>query len=225
MSETVSTTPQLETVKLGALVAGFRFLIAFIMLGSLAWQITDRIAHSLFRPGEYYAYFTIDSSLIEAGVLAFAGLAALRGIPESKRLGVWRLCAVTFAVVVAIIYNAMLRGGAPDIRDAGYNWPVLPNELLHVWGPVLILVDWLIFSKQTRLALRNFGWVAAFPILWLAFSLTRGFTGGWFAYWFLDPAQVGASGMLIYILAITVFMLGVGAGMLGLLKVVNRKTN
>jgi len=225
MSNSVSTTPQLEIVKRGALVAGFRFFIAFIMLGSLAWQITDRIAHSLFRPGEYYAYFTIDSSLIEAGVLAFAGLAALRGIPESKRLGVWRLCAVTFAVVVAIIYNAMLRGGAPDIRDAGYNWPVLPNELLHVWGPVLILVDWLIFSKQTRLALRNFGWVAAFPILWLAFSLTRGFTGGWFAYWFLDPAQVGASGMLIYILAITVFMLGVGAGMLGLLKVVNRKTN
>ena len=225
MSKTVSPAPKFEIVQRGALVAGFRFFIAFIMLGSLAWQITDRIAHSLFRPGEYYAYFTIDSSLIEAGVLAFAGWAALRGLPESKRLGVWRLCAVTFAVVVAIIYNAMLRGGAPDIRDAGYNWPVLPNELLHVWGPVLILIDWLLFSKQTRLPISKFGWVAAFPILWLAFSLTRGFTSGWFAYWFLDPAQVGASGMLIYILAITVFMLGVGIGMLSLLRVVNRKTS
>ena len=40
-------------------IGAFRWLVAAAFLYSIAWQITDRLAHDLFRPTEYFAYFSI----------------------------------------------------------------------------------------------------------------------------------------------------------------------
>ncbi|MFM6977671.1 MAG: Pr6Pr family membrane protein [Micrococcales bacterium] len=193
------------------LVGGIRVLVAVALLYAVVWQITDRLAHNLFRPAEYFSYFSIQGTLICAVVLAVSGVRAIKSMSETKLLTLTRLSTTVYVVVISVVYNALLRGGAGDIRDAGYNWPTVPNEIIHVWGPVLMLLDWLLIAGFTSVRLRASFWVVVYPIAWLAFSVTRGNIDGWWAYWFLDPTDKGGMPqMLTYIFGICVLMIALG---------------
>ena len=193
------------------IVAVFRWLAAATILSSVIWQVTDRLAHNLFRPAEYFSYFSIQGTLIAAVMLGYTGWLSWTGTPERKEVTIARVSATTYEIVIAVVYNALLRGTAGDVRDAGYAWPVIPNEIMHVWAAVLILLDWLIIAGYPKLRLKASLWVAVFPLAWLAFSVTRGIIGGWWAYWFLNPNEkAGVAGMLEYIGGITVLMIGLG---------------
>ena len=146
-----------------------------------------------------------------------------RGLSDTKWVTIARASATTYAIVIAVVYNALLRGSAGDIRDAGYNWPVVPNEIMHVWAAVLILVDWLLIAGYSKLRLRASLWVAVFPLAWLIFSVSRGMIDGWWAYWFLNPNEpAGVPGMLQYIGGITVLMIGLGFILIAIRKLVAR---
>jgi len=202
-----------------------RLALALAIFGSITWQVTDRLINNLFRPGEYFAYFTIQSSLISAVALVLAGVAAVRGLGESRRMTLVRLAAVTTLVLVGIVYNALLRGTAPAAADVGYDWPVAPNELLHVWAPILILVEWLLLPALIRLKLRSIFWVLLFPLAWLAFSVIRGVITGWWPYWFIDPTgEGGVASMLGYIFGIMFFFLVLAAISILLARLVGRFT-
>jgi hypothetical protein len=193
------------------IVAVLRWLAAATILSSVIWQVTDRLAHNLFRPGEYFAYFSIQGTLIAAVMLGYTGWLSWTGTPERKEVTIARVSATTYEIVIAVVYNALLRGTPGDVRDAGYAWPVIPNEIMHVWAAVLILLDWLLIAGYPKLRLKASLWVAVFPLAWLAFSVTRGIIDGWWAYWFLNPNEkAGVAGMLEYIGGITVLMIGLG---------------
>jgi hypothetical protein len=193
------------------IVAILRWLAAATILSSVVWQVTDRLAHNLFRPAEYFSYFSIQGTMIAGVMLAYTGWLSWTGTPEKRQVTIARVSATTYAVVIAVVYNALLRDSPGDIRDAGYAWPVVPNEIMHVWAAVLILLDWLILSGYGKLRLRASLWVAVYPLAWLAFSVTRGMLDGWWAYWFLNPNEdAGIPGMLQYIGGITVLMVGLG---------------
>ena len=46
-----------------------RVILGLIVLVSVVYQITDRLAHNVFRPGEYFAFFTIQTALMDVVVL------------------------------------------------------------------------------------------------------------------------------------------------------------
>ena len=193
------------------LVGGIRVLVAAALLSAIVWQITDRLTHNLFRPAEYFSYFSIQGTMICAVVLAVTGVRAWQGLSETKVLTLTRLSTTVYVVVISVVYNALLRGGAGDIRDAGYHWPVVPNEIIHVWGPIVMFLDWLLVAGFASIRLRASFWVVVYPIAWLAFSVTRGNLDGWWAYWFLDPTDKGGvSQMLMYIFGICVLMIALG---------------
>ena len=192
-------------------IGALRILIALALLGSVIWQVTDRLAHDLFRPAEYFAYFSIQGTLICAVMLAVTGVRSLQGLSDTKRITISRLSSTVYVVVIAVVYNALLRGLPGDVRDAGYNWPQVPNEIIHVWGPIFMLLDWLLVAGFSSIRLRAAFWVAVYPLAWLAFSVIRGMSDGWWAYWFLDPTDKGGvGGMLTYVFGITVLMIGLG---------------
>lgn len=192
-------------------VAVFRWLAAVTVFSAVVWQITDRVANNLFRPAEYFSYFSIQGTLIAAVLLGYTGWLAWMGIPEKRQVTIARVSATTYIVVIAVVYNALLRGTPGDIRDAGYEWPVIPNEIIHVWAAVIILLDWLLIAGFAQVRLRAALWVAVYPLAWLSFSVTRGIIDGWWAYWFLDPNdEGGVTQMLTYIAGITVLMVGLG---------------
>jgi hypothetical protein len=207
------------------IVAILRWLAAATILSSVVWQVTDRLAHNLFRPAEYFSYFSIQGTMIAGVMLAYTGWLSWTGTPEKRQVTIARVSATTYAVVIAVVYNALLRDSPGDIRDAGYAWPVVPNEIMHVWAAVLILLDWLILSGYGKLRLRASLWVAVYPLAWLAFSVTRGMLDGWWAYWFLNPNEdAGIPGMLQYIAGITVLMIGLGFVLIAVRKLISRFT-
>ena len=186
----------------------FRIAVGLAMIGSIAWQIQDRLIHDLFRPSEYFSYFTIDSSMIAAVTLVVGGYYALRHAQDTRLLTTVQLCVFSAAVVVSVVYNLLLRGMANDVRDGNYAWPVLPNEILHVWAPIFIAVEWLIVAGAVKLNFKKIWWVIAFPLLWLVFSIARGAITGWWAYWFINPNDPGGlTQMFTYIFGIMAFFL------------------
>lgn len=190
--------------------AFLRIGTSLAMFFSIIWQVTDRMANNVFRPTEYFAYFTIQTGLLSATVLLFAGIKALRSVNEDVRWAVARLSVVTYEIVVGIIYNLLLRGGAPDARDGDYNWPVLPNEILHVWAPILITLDWLLSTGMAKIAFKRVWWVLVYPIIWLVFMFLRGTVDSWFPYWFFSPIESSLTTIVTYIFAIMFFAIAVG---------------
>jgi hypothetical protein len=210
---------------LRALPSLLRFLISALLLGSIVWQIADRIVHNVFRPGEYFAYFTIQSSMVAAVTLAVAGWFTLSGKEETRLLALVRLSVACFASLTGIVYNLLLRGLPAPAADAGYNWPVIPNEVLHCWGPGLIALEFVVFAPKAALSLRAGLWVWAFPFAWLGFSVIRGLASGWWPYWFINPTgEGGISGMLAYVFGIMTFLYVLALVFLGLKKLRNSAT-
>jgi len=198
--------------KTNPLIGYLRILMALALFGSVYWQVSDRLAHNLFRPTEYFSYFTITSCLLSGVVLVIAGLGVLRNQPETKALTLARLTMAVSMVIVGVIYNALLANSAPDARDVGYAWPVLPNQVIHTYMPIVIFLEWLFTNTGVALKIKSAFWVLIYPLTWLAFSITRGYIQGWWAYWFIDP-QYGIGTMVTWIIAISVFFIVLSLGL------------
>ena len=194
-----------------------RTLLGLALVGSVIWQVADRIRVDLFRPTEYFAYFSITSAIFAGVVLLVSGLVLLRGKSESERLNIIRLIAVVSMIIVGVVYHALLGDSALDPRDYGYDWPRVPNAIIHTYAPVLIVVDYLISLKGPRPKLRQALWVVIYPLAWLGLSIIRGLSDGWWPYWFINPgSEGGVVGMLTYIAVIAAAFIVLGFIVLGL---------
>ena len=200
-----------------------RLALGLALIGSVTWQVTDRIANDLFRPAEYFAYFSIVTAIVDGLFLITTGFGLLLNIEDTKWVEVARLSLAVALIVVGVVYHALLAGAANDVRDGDYAWPVLPNEIIHTYAPILAVIEYLISVKAFRIRLRAFVWVAVFPLTWLVLSIVRGIATNWWPYWFINPnGEAGLGGMLTYISAITVFFLVLGLAVLGLKQVLRR---
>ena len=194
-----------------------RTLLGLALVGSVIWQVADRIRVDLFRPTEYFAYFSITSAIFAGVVLLVSGLVLLRGKSESERLNIIRLIAVVSMIIVGVVYHALLGDSALDPRDYGYDWPRVPNAIIHTYAPILIVVDYLISLKGPRPKLRQALWVVIYPLAWLGLSIIRGLSDGWWPYWFINPgSEGGVVGMLTYIAVIAAAFIVLGFIVLGL---------
>ena len=205
------------------LPASIRLITGFGLIGSVIWQVTDRTLNNNFRPFEYFAYFSIVGAVFAGALLLVTGVRAFKQLEEGKRLEIARLSLTVAMIVVGVVYHALLADVASDVRDGDYVWPVFPNEFIHTYGPVLIVIDYLLSNKEFKLRMRAAFWVVAFPLLWLTFSVIRGIITNWWPYWFINPNGEGVvSGMLSYIAAIAFFFIILGFAVLGLTKLVQR---
>lgn len=191
----------------------FRLGTGLALLTAIGWQIVDRVANDVFRPTEYFSYVTIQSSIL-AGVIFVVGAVRMwNWQKDSMVFSVARLSVTGFAVIVGVVYNLMLRDVAPNPLDANYEWPVIPNEILHVWGPILIVIDWFWSRRFVRMPASALKWIFVYPILWITFTVVRGYVDGWWPYPFLDPNEpAGVAGMLIYLAVILIFFSVVSIG-------------
>jgi hypothetical protein len=203
-----------------------RILTGSALIGSVAWQVTDRLANNNFRPGEYFAYFSIVTAIVAGSFLVATGLGLVQNREGSKKTEITRLSLTVAMIVVGVVYHLLLADAPGDVRDGDYVWPVLPNEIIHTYGPILIVIDYLLSHKAFRPKLRAALWVAVFPLTWLVFSVIRGLVTNWWPYWFINPNEEGGvPGMLTYIAAITSFFLILGFLVLGLKKLIQKVTS
>jgi cytochrome bd-type quinol oxidase subunit 2 len=194
-----------------------RTLLGLALLGSVFWQVADRVRVDLFRPTEYFAFFSITSAVLAGIVLLISGVALLRGKSESERQNIARLVAAVSMIIVGAVYHLLLGDSAIDPRDIGYDWPRIPNSIIHTYAPVLVALDYLFSVKGAKPRLRKALWVVIYPLAWLGLSLIRGLSDGWWPYWFINPgSEGGVIGMLTYIFAIAAAFIVLGFVVLGL---------
>jgi len=186
-----------------------RLLAGMALLATITIQITDRALNNAFDPWEYFSYFTIETSIINIGVLLVGGAMALRLQSDTVLFTTVRMTALTYAVVTAGVYNLLLRN-VPYEGFAGLSWP---NEVIHVWVPLFLLLDWLFAPGRPALPWSSLRLVLVYPVVWIIYTLMRGAASGGeiYPYPFLDPANGGWGSVAIYIVALSAVLLGLGA--------------
>src|SRR5690606_1309592 len=178
----------------------------------------------------FFSFFTILSNTAAALVLAWAAVRwftrRVRGAEatEPPALGVALACVSTYMIVTGIVYNTLLRGIPLPQGSEPIPWS---NEILHLVGPIFLLLDVLVGPGRRRLAWNRILIVIAVPLAWALYTLVRGpltvnpVTGDpwWYPYPFLDPhlQPWGYGGVALYIAAIAIvsalvawFVVGVG---------------
>jgi hypothetical protein len=188
-------------------VGVLRIVAALVVFATIATQITDRVMHDAFDPSEYFSYFTIQSGLITIVVFAVGGAMALRLPQDTVLFTTVRVSTLAYAVITAGVYNLLLRG-IPYEGFLGLQWP---NEVLHVWIPIVIVLDWLLSPGRPALPWSALRIAVIFPILWLVYTLVRGGFTGIYPYPFLDPATGGWGSVVAYIAALTAVIVGLVA--------------
>jgi hypothetical protein len=173
---------------------------------TLAFQIQDEVAHNALIPGHYFAYFTIQSSMINVVVLLAGGAYALSHARDTVVLSTLQQSAFCYAIVTAAVYNLLLRN-LPPTGYVGIQWP---NEVLHVWIPIFLFLDWIFGPGRARLPFRSLWVVVSYPLAWAAFTLVRGPFYGWYPYPFIDPAN-GIQSLVAYIAGLAVFFVILGS--------------
>ena len=189
------------------IVAVLRIVFGLVVFAMISWQIADRVIHNVFRPAEYFSYFTIQTCLAITVAFVASGIYAWTHASDTRVLTIVRVCIFAYAIVMLVVYNVLLRGTPPAAADAGYEWPVIPNEVIHVWAPIIIALDWFFTPGRFPLRLRAMWWALIYPLAWVAFSIVRGSLTGWWPYPFLDPnGPNGVVGVVVYVIGIAAFM-------------------
>ncbi len=169
----------------------------------------------------FFSFFTILSNVSAAIVLAWAaiwwlGRGRRGGAAEPPVLGVALACVSTYMIVTGVVYNTLLRGIQLPQGSEPIPWS---NEILHLVGPIFLLLDVLLAPARRRLPWSRILVVVAFPLAWAVYTLVRGpltvnpATGDpwWYPYPFLDPhlQPWGYAGVALYIVGIAILVAAV----------------
>ena len=171
-----------------------RVLLAAAALLAIAVQFRHSVIGNGFSALSFFSFFTIQSNLFAALLLALTGL---RG---SQGLDAWRGAATLYMSLTGLVYGVLLAGYQAQLQTT-IPWVDL---LLHRILPALAVADWLLLRPQQRLDWRTAAWWLLYPLLYLVYSLIRGPQVGWYPYPFLDPAAGGYAVVALYAGAIAV---------------------
>ncbi len=173
----------------------------------LALQLALILRNLDFAEGlwRFVGFFTILTNL-GAAIVASAVVA---GRTSGVGSALARLMAATSMLTVGIVYSLALRAlwsptGAQKVADV----------LLHDVAPLAWLALWLV-AAHTRYHWRDIGWALLPPLLYLAYALARGAIDGWYAYWFLNPAQQSPAGLATSVVVIMAGLAAMAAGLIG----------
>ncbi len=191
-------------------LAAAAIIVAIVGQFAQSWSMVPDRAFFFVN---FFSFFTILSNAVSAIVLLIGAWFSFtrRGDPDWYNLV--RACVVTYMATTLVVYNLLLREISLD-QATTVPWS---NEILHLWAPLYLIVDWVLAPGRRHVEWRRLWTIAIFPIAWVVYSMIRGALVGWYPYPFLNPAQpAGYGGVAVYVIAIASFILLVGAGIIAL---------
>ncbi len=196
-----------------------RAVMGLLILAAVAAQAQVTVARTLSLGRDlattmvnFFSYFTILSNLFCAVVLLCAAVWLARTSSKSRAglpMPLLLACASTYMIVTGLVYNLLLRGIVLD-QGATVPWS---NEVLHLFGPVYMLIEVLYAPQIRSLPWKAVALALVFPLLWLGYTFIRApfvtapTTGEswWYPYPFLDPHLQGGNGPVIgYVVGIAI---------------------
>ncbi|QZN86718.1 Pr6Pr family membrane protein [Cellulomonas sp. C5510] len=190
------TTPAVGATPPGRGVAPARVLHAVPALaagGGLVLEVGRALAEG---PGDagttterlvrLFSYFTIQSNLL---VLAASVLLVARPARTDRFPAVLHLDALLCVAVTGVVYHGVLADPSAASTPSGR----AADLLLHTVAPVATWLVWLLVGPRPRFGGGTAAWAVVYPLVWIAWTFTRGAATGWYPYPFLDVAAVGAA--------------------------------
>jgi hypothetical protein len=166
----------------------------------------------------FFSFFTIDSNVGTVIVFLIGAVLLIRGVGDDPQwFAVLRASVTSYMAVTGIVYNMLLRG--VNVSEGS----VLPwsNEVLHVVGPLLMVIDWLFAPGRRQLGWKVIWIIVVFPLVWAVYTMIRGPLAyndvldvpTWYPYPFLNPANSpeGYVSVAFYVVLIAAIIGGVGA--------------
>jgi hypothetical protein len=189
--------------------------LAFAALGvaAMAYQY-GAIVYSGREPENFFWFFTIQSNILAAAVLALTAT-----VPREARSPLFdavRGAGTLYIAITGVVFALLLAGRQEEVQTS-VEWV---DFVLHRLVPIVVVLDWLIDPQRHRLP----RWVAAawlaYPLAWFAATLLRGEIVDWYPYPFVDVGRVGYDGVL---LRAVVFVIAFALAAAALLWIGNRR--
>lgn len=150
----------------------------------------------------FFSFFTIlTNTLVTAYFL-------VRSVAPDSKAGAWAArpevgtALTVYILVVGVVYQAVLRGLVPL---AG--WGILADNIIHGLVPLYMLGFWLLFVAGQAVPLRTLPFWLLYPASYLAYTLLRGPSAGFYPYPFVDVAALGYGPVLRNCLVVLLVML------------------
>lgn len=200
------------------LALGFRILTLAIILTGIARITGVFTAEPTWGALRYYTVLSNLLCLVWVGILivrTLRDIAANGPRGHSTPSARWS-AAVMMAITVTMLVYLIILVPATFQQEGDYVPFSLTDNLIHIITPILLILDWLLFVPKGRLRWIDPVLWALIPYVYLGYALVYGGLGGEFAagqsypYPFLDVATYGAGGVALWILGLSVALIGVG---------------
>lgn len=162
-------------------IRAYRALAALAVLVAITYQVSKGLEHRGFSTTDYFSYFTELSNLFAAAIFLY-GTVRLAS-DRSQTVELLRGAAVVYMLTTGIVYAVLLSG-----QDMTYPWV---NTVVHRMMPIAVALDWLVDPPRVRLKLRQTILWMSFPLVYVAYTLTRGAITNWYPYFFVNPNRHG----------------------------------
>lgn len=166
-----------------------------VQYAHLLWTIPN------YNSVNYFSFFTIESNIL-AGTILIVTAFLIRKKKYVDDLQLWRGAATLYMVMTGLVYVTLLASADVDVPIA---WV---NAILHYIMPVAMVADWLLARPRKPIAFRRALVWLVFPIVYLGYSLVRGYFADWYPYPFLDPTDDGYGSVAIMSIAIALMACG-----------------
>ena len=208
----------------GGAVASRPIALVFRVIALVAIAVGIARITDLFSGSPSWAslkYYTVQSNLL---CLVWVGLLVVVTLRDLRRDGTrgystpsarWS-AAVMMAITVTMLVYLVVLVPTAFVQGSDYAPFSLTDNLIHIFTPCFLIVDWLLFVPKGRLR----GWDpllwAIIPLLYLAYALVYGGLGGEFMpgqhypYPFLDVDTLGVGGVASGVSVLAVALIGVG---------------
>ena len=180
-----SNTTSLEGTHNRAAMSALRWTMAVLAVGAVGLQAWHLNRIERFAIDQYLSFFTIQSNLLAAAVMAIEASGGL-GISKRRRDSV-RGALVLYLGITGIVYACLL-ARLPMVKEIVHPWADL---VLHYGMPLWVLADWLISPPASKISFRrDLTWLVC-PIAYLFLTLLRGAWTKWYLYPFLKTESPG----------------------------------
>ena len=194
------TRPMRSAMAVIAVVAWFALVLQLLLMVQHAVPGT-----SLHVVTNYFSFFTILTNLLVAIGASLPLVASQSAAGRFFLRPTTQYATAVYIAVVGITYSLLLRHlwnpqGAQKIADM----------LLHDVVPVLYVAFWAFLVPKFTLRWSDSVRWLAFPLVYMAYTLARGFVSHWYPYYFIDVDTIGFSRALIHAVGLLLAFFGLG---------------
>lgn len=185
-------------------------VIALLVIAAYAVESTLGDGTVLENAAGLLRFFTIWGNV--AAACAMGAVALGRTVPRGGMAAI-----ATALTVIGLVYWGLLAG---DHHPEGIGR--ITNQVFHTVTPIAFVGWWLALTPRAPRIIPLVPAIMIPPLSYGAFAFVLGEVTGFYAYFFLDLPNLGWPQFLVNNVGLAVFFASLGAGLLGIKRLINR---